>query len=105
MTAVLDPVVPVVRSGMRRSFVVSAVLVAAIVVLGVVALGIGAIYVAPLDVVRTLLGNGSRITNYAVLDLRLPRVLIAVVVGAALGMSGAVFQSLSRNPLGSPDII
>lgn len=105
MTAVLDPVVPVVRQGMRRSFVVSSVLVAAIVVLGVIALGIGAIYVAPLDVVRTLLGNGSRITNYAVLDLRLPRVLIAVVVGAALGMSGAVFQSLSRNPLGSPDII
>ncbi|MDX3658028.1 iron chelate uptake ABC transporter family permease subunit [Streptomyces sp. ID05-26A] len=89
----------------RRSLVVSAVLVAAIVVVGVIALGTGAIYVAPLDVARTLLGNGSRITDYAVLDLRLPRVLIAIAVGAALGMSGVVFQSLSRNPLGSPDII
>lgn len=89
----------------RRSLVVSLVLVAAVVVAGVITLGTGAIYVAPLDVVRTLLGNGSRITDYAVLDLRLPRVLIAIAVGAALGMSGVVFQSLSRNPLGSPDVI
>jgi iron complex transport system permease protein len=40
-----------------------------------------------------------------VLDLRLPRTVVAVLVGAALGISGAVFQSLSRNPLGSPDIV
>nr|BFE52599.1 hypothetical protein GCM10017745_60260 [Saccharothrix mutabilis subsp. capreolus] len=90
---------------MTRSLSVSLVLVAAIFVIGVLALGTGAIPVAPLDVVRTLLGNGSRITDFAVLDLRLPRVLIALAVGAALGMSGAVFQSLSRNALGSPDII
>ncbi|MGC7101423.1 FecCD family ABC transporter permease [Amycolatopsis lurida] len=94
-----------IRKRGRRSLAVSVGLVAAIVVVGVLALSTGAIYVAPLDVVRTLLGNGSRVTNYAVLDLRLPRVLIALAVGAALGMSGSVFQSLSRNPLGSPDII
>jgi iron complex transport system permease protein len=89
----------------RRSVAVSTGLLAAILVVAVIALGVGSISVAPLDVVRTLLGNGSRVTDFAVLDLRLPRVLIAVCVGAALGMSGAVFQSLSRNPLGSPDII
>ncbi|ATY11281.1 hypothetical protein CU254_12995 [Amycolatopsis sp. AA4] len=89
----------------RRSFVVSLGLFAGVLALAVVALGVGAIAVAPLDVVRTLLGNGSRLTNFAVLDLRLPRVLIAVCAGAALGISGAIFQSLSRNPLGSPDII
>ena len=37
--------------------------------------------------------------------LRLPRSITAMLVGAALGMSGAVFQSIARNPLGSPDII
>lgn len=41
----------------------------------------------------------------SVLGRRLPRALTAALVGALLGMSGAVFQSLSRNPLGSPDII
>ncbi|WP_020658827.1 FecCD family ABC transporter permease [Amycolatopsis benzoatilytica] len=89
----------------RRSFAVSLGLVLALAAVAVAALSVGAISVAPADVVRTLLGNGSRLTNFAVLDLRLPRVLIAVCVGAALGMSGAVFQSLTRNPLGSPDII
>ena len=38
-------------------------------------------------------------------ELRLPRALCALLVGAALGVSGAVFQSLTRNPLGSPDIV
>ncbi|MCC0546842.1 iron chelate uptake ABC transporter family permease subunit, partial [Pseudomonas aeruginosa] len=37
--------------------------------------------------------------------VRLPRVLTACLVGAALGMAGAIFQSISRNPLGSPDVI
>ena len=90
---------------MTRSVVVSVSVVVVIAVMGVVALSTGAIYVAPVDVLRTLLGNGSRITDFAVLDLRLPRVLNAILVGGALGMSGAVFQSLSRNPLGSPDVI
>ncbi len=39
------------------------------------------------------------------LDLRLARALCAVTIGAALGASGAAFQALTRNPLGSPDII
>jgi iron complex transport system permease protein len=40
-----------------------------------------------------------------VLTLRLPRLVAAILIGAALGMSGAVFQSISRNPLGSPDVV
>jgi iron complex transport system permease protein len=89
----------------RRSVVVCVLLLAAIVVTGGYALGNGPLTVAPLDVVRTLLGNGSPLTDFAVLELRLPRLLIGIMVGGALGISGAVFQSLSRNPLGSPDII
>ncbi len=47
------------------------------------------------------LGHGSLF----VLDQRLPRAVAAALVGAMLALSGAVFQSLSRNPLGSPDIV
>ncbi|MCU1686548.1 MAG: fepG [Amycolatopsis sp.] len=90
---------------MKRNLFVSVLLLVAIVVVAIVALGTGPISVAPADVVRTLLGNGSRVSNFAVLDLRLPRAVVAILVGAALGISGAVFQSLSRNPLGSPDIV
>ncbi|MFE5486537.1 FecCD family ABC transporter permease [Streptomyces sp. NPDC056527] len=71
----------------------------------VVLIGSGDFPIAPGDVVATLLGNGTAVQEFAVMDLRLPRVLVAVFVGAALGIGGAVFQSISRNPLGSPDVI
>ncbi|WP_026425988.1 FecCD family ABC transporter permease [Actinokineospora inagensis] len=54
---------------------------------------------------NTLGGAGTGGQKYIVYDLRLPRVTVALLVGAALGVSGAIFQSLARNPLGSPDII
>ncbi|MGW5423356.1 FecCD family ABC transporter permease [Streptomyces sp. NPDC003943] len=71
----------------------------------VVLIGSGDFPLAPSDVVSTLLGNGTPVQEFAVMDLRLPRVLVGVFVGAALGIGGAVFQSISRNPLGSPDVI
>ncbi|WZB65204.1 iron chelate uptake ABC transporter family permease subunit [Achromobacter xylosoxidans] len=43
--------------------------------------------------------------RWLVHTVRLPRVLTALGAGAALGLSGALFQSLTRNPLGSPDVI
>ncbi|MEV5973340.1 iron chelate uptake ABC transporter family permease subunit [Streptomyces sp. NPDC051921] len=71
----------------------------------VVLIGSGDFPVAPGDVVATLLGGGTEVQKIAVMDLRLPRVLVALLVGAALGIGGAVFQAISRNPLGSPDVI
>ncbi|MFI8827906.1 FecCD family ABC transporter permease [Streptomyces sp. NPDC053431] len=71
----------------------------------VVLIGSGDFPVAPGDVVATLLGGGTEVQKIAVMDLRLPRVLVALFVGSALGIGGAVFQAISRNPLGSPDVI
>ncbi len=56
-------------------------------------------------VLATLQGQGTAGEEFIVYDLRLPRALTAVLAGAALGASGAVYQSVTRNPLGSPDII
>ncbi|MFC4563093.1 FecCD family ABC transporter permease [Nocardiopsis mangrovi] len=56
-------------------------------------------------VLLALAGRGERLDLFFVQGVRLPRAWAAVLVGAALGVAGAVFQSLSRNPLGSPDII
>lgn len=50
-------------------------------------------------------GGGAEGLRLVVLEWRLPRVLVAVICGAALGISGAIFQSLLRNPLGSPDVL
>lgn len=60
----------------------------------------------PLEgVVRSVLGRGEADHEFIVRTLRLPRLLAALMVGAALAMSGAIFQGLVRNPLVSPDII
>ncbi|MFT4286535.1 FecCD family ABC transporter permease [Nocardioides sp.] len=56
-------------------------------------------------VLATLGGHGTAVEELAIYDLRLPRALTAVLAGAAFGASGAVYQSVTRNPLGSPDII
>lgn len=57
------------------------------------------------DVLATLAGGGTEDSAFIVRTLRLPRGLTALLVGAAFGLSGAVFQRLARNPLASPDII
>jgi iron complex transport system permease protein len=62
--------------------------------------------VIPVDaVIRSVAGVGPRETDFIVLTLRFPRVLTAALIGAMLGMAGAIFQGLVRNPLVSPDVI
>ncbi|MBQ1012895.1 iron chelate uptake ABC transporter family permease subunit, partial [Micromonospora sp. M51] len=72
---------------------------------GLVALGSGDYPMGPADVLRTLTGGGTVAEQFIVYDLRLPRLVTALLVGAALALAGTVFQSLVRNPLGSPDIL
>ncbi len=57
------------------------------------------------DVVRTLFGGGDPGQQFIVNELRLPQTLVATLVGAALGLSGALTQTFARNPLASPDIL
>ncbi|MEV6350145.1 iron chelate uptake ABC transporter family permease subunit [Actinoplanes sp. NPDC051851] len=71
----------------------------------VLALGTGDFPIGPADVVRTLFGQGTRAQDFIINELRLPRVVTAILVGVALAAGGAVFQSLVRNPLGSPDVL
>lgn len=54
---------------------------------------------------RALQGNADFADQFILKEILLPRIVVALLVGLALGMSGAIFQSLSRNALGSPDII
>ncbi|WP_436777381.1 FecCD family ABC transporter permease [Yinghuangia sp. YIM S09857] len=60
----------------------------------------------PLDrVIATILGRGDPVDEFVIMDLRMPRALAGLVVGIALGVSGALTQSLARNPLASPDVL
>ncbi|MDK1475629.1 iron chelate uptake ABC transporter family permease subunit [Streptomyces sp. 549] len=73
--------------------------------MAVLAIGTGDYPLSPAEVLRTLAGGGAPADAFIVNELRLPRVITGLLVGAALGLSGAVFQSLVRNPLASPDIL
>lgn len=102
----------VVRRGSRvalraswRSIAVLSTLGAAALVLAVLALGVGEYPVSPAQVIAVLTGSDHGFTSVVVLQWRLPRIVAALVIGAALGVSGAIFQALTRNPLGSPDVI
>ena len=69
------------------------------VVLGV---GVGSVYIPPLKVITALMGGGDEGTRALVLSLRLPRVVLAFLTGAALSVGGTVMQSALNNPLASP---
>ena len=88
-----------------RSAAVCAVLAAVIVAVGLYSVSVGDFPIPMSDVIGTLVGDPTTESEFIVGSLRLPRVITAIGVGAAFGMSGAIFQSLARNPLGSPDII
>jgi iron complex transport system permease protein len=88
-----------------RPLLVALVLVAVTLVGAIFMIGTGDYPLSPGQVIETLLGGGDSSTSFIGETLRLPRVLTAVLVGAALGVAGAIFQSIARNPLGSPDVI
>jgi iron complex transport system permease protein len=89
-----------------RTAWVCAVLGGVGLVLAIALLGTGTLAFTPTEVVSALFGKSENaMAERVVWGLRLPRVVTAACVGAALGMAGAIFQSISRNALGSPDII
>jgi iron complex transport system permease protein len=88
-----------------RSLVVIVALAVVVFATFCVSLSLGDFKIPVVDVVKTLFGGGDHATGFIVNTLRLPRALTGLLVGTALGLSGAIFQSIARNPLASPDII
>ena len=89
----------------RKTVVTIAVLTVLLVAVFVISTGLGNKFTPPMDVVRTILGRGTPQDALIVGTLRLPRILLAVLVGAALAVSGSILQGVIRNPLASPDVI
>ncbi|MFE3035532.1 FecCD family ABC transporter permease [Streptomyces canus] len=93
-----------VRLDVRATVVVALILLAALTA-SVVLIGTGDFPIPAGDVLKTLFGHGNAGQEFIVNELRLPRVLVGLLVGASLGLGGALFQAISRNPLGSPDVL
>ncbi len=76
-----------------------------LVLLSAISLGRGDFPIGVADVLRTLVGLGEGPRNFIILELRAPRIVVGVLVGLALGVAGALFQTFARNPLASPDTL
>jgi iron complex transport system permease protein len=70
----------------------------------VIGISVGSVYISPRVVWESLLGRGEGTSAVIVNDIRLPRVMVGVMVGASLAMSGAILQGITRNPLADPHI-
>jgi iron complex transport system permease protein len=89
-----------------RAIVVTAVLLGATCCVFAFSMTVGDFPVPIRDVVSIMFGGtGEGGSEFIVRDLRLPRAMLGVVVGAAFGVAGALFQRVADNPLASPDII
>lgn len=75
------------------------------VALAVWALCLGRVSLTPTQVLSVFMDDAPSFLTRVVLEWRLPRIIAALTCGAALGLAGAIFQSLMRNPLGSPDVM
>jgi iron complex transport system permease protein len=88
----------------RRRAGVMAALIVLVALLALVSLGIGPVRLSPLSVIDALFGGGSDVHQVIVREIRLPRAILGLAIGAILGLSGAALQGLLRNPLASPSL-
>jgi iron complex transport system permease protein len=89
----------------RRTALVTVALLSGVAVLSLLSTAVGTRLLPVSDVLAGLAGTADRAVNLTVRDFRLPRTAVAVLVGMALGVSGALTQAVTRNPLASPDVL
>ena len=89
----------------RRAALVTAVTLGIAAIAAVTGLTTGSFHASLGDVASALTGGADGRTTVVVVGMRMPRIIAALLIGAALGLAGAIFQTLARNPLASPDIV
>ncbi|MFS0784053.1 FecCD family ABC transporter permease [Bacillus sp. 1P06AnD] len=90
-----------VKTKRGASIIIAFFLLIAFIILSI---GIGSVFIAPGETIRTLFGSGETLSETIIWDLRIPRVLIAVIAGINLAISGALLQSVMKNPLADPGL-
>ena len=88
-----------------RHVIVGLMLLVLSLAVAVAALRLGKFPVSTQEAIDALQGQGRRIVQVVIVKWKLPRIVLGLVAGLALGVAGAVFQTITRNPLGSPDLI
>ena len=89
----------------NKFLIVTSILISLIFITFLVSLNIGSLSIKPLDVLKTLIGQGSKAQEIAIFKLRLPRIVIGILVGTALATSGAILQGVTKNDLADSGIL
>ncbi|YCA43898.1 iron ABC transporter permease [Bacillus sp. JZ8] len=89
----------------RKMWTVMILLFIAIIAAFFLSLNIGYIKLAPFEVLQTIVGKGESGNEVILFDFRLPRMVIAILIGAGVGISGAIMQGVSKNDLADPGIL
>lgn len=90
---------------LRRGIIVMSILGALIIAAFIISMNTGYIRLTPLEVLQTLFGGGTDKQALILFEFRLPRIVISVLVGAGLAVSGCILQGISRNALADPGIL
>ena len=89
----------------RRHPLLLPVLLALTLLAALGSLTLGAVPLAPARIIAVLSGGGDEVARAILIDLRLPRMLLGLIVGAMLGLSGGALQGYLRNPLAEPSVL
>ena len=81
------------------------ILIALIFITFLVSLNLGSLSIEPMDVIKTLIGQGSKSQEIAIFKLRLPRIVIGILVGTALATAGTILQGVTKNDLADSGIL
>ncbi|HGM3505993.1 TPA: FecCD family ABC transporter permease [Clostridioides difficile] len=88
-----------------KTLLVISILVVLILITFLVSLNMGSFSIEPVDVIKTFLGQGQRNHEIAIFKLRLPRIIIALLVGSALSTAGVILQGVTKNDLADSGIL
>lgn len=94
-----------VKRTAKKPFMAMGILLVLILLTFFISLNMGVIRIAPLDVMKTFIGAGTEKDQLVLYDFRLPRMVIALLIGAGLAISGAILQGVAQNGLADPGIL
>lgn len=89
----------------RRAIKVFAITAIIAAIISIISTGIGDMKISPLTVIKVFFGGGTDMEQLVVTSFRLPRIIVALMVGISLAVAGGILQGMIRNPLASPDIL
>jgi len=96
---------PTQQKSKKKNYLILGTLTLLIVITFVISMNTGVIKLTPIEVLRTIFGQGDARQQLILFEFRLPRIVLAVLVGMGLAISGAILQGISKNALADPGIL